>query len=437
MVQDEHLALLKQGLADWNEWRRDNIAICADLSGGDLREANLSGADFRDTNLRGINLHSADLRRANFCRANLSRAVLCDADLSDANLSDANLSDAYLSGADLRGAYLSGADLVEAYLSGAKLNGAILHDAKLCGAKIHNADLSNADLCGANLCGATLTGVDFTNADLLSANLRGSELRGVKFIGTKLREADFRRAWLSAIVFVSVDLSRTKGLDTCDHRRPSSVDYRTLGRAKGVPISFWQGCGLPDWQIEAAKLYQSSLRQDDVISIIYEIARIRGEQAIQLFSPFISYSSDDDAFSRKLYDHLQGNGVRCWFAPEDMKIGDPVRHRIDEAIHLHDKLLLVLSDASITSHWVEKEVETAFEKERETGETVLFPIKIDNAIDDINFGWAADIRRSRHIGDFSNWQDDGAFSAAVERVLRDLRADQAAIASSSHERLAR
>ena len=44
---------------------------------------------------------------------------------------------------------------------------------------------------------------------------------------------------------------------------------------------------------------------------------------------------------------LQSKGVRCWFASEDMKIGDRLRPRLDETIRLYDKLLLVLSKTSV------------------------------------------------------------------------------------------
>ena len=72
--------------------------------------------------------------------------------------------------------------------------------------------------------------------------------------------------------------------------------------------------------------------------------------------------------------------MRCWFAPHDMPIGDRDPHAIDEAIRLRDKLLLVLSESAIASDWVEKEVEAAFERERETGGTMLFPIRLDAAV---------------------------------------------------------
>jgi hypothetical protein len=91
-------------------------------------------------------------------------------------------------------------------------------------------------------------------------------------------------------------------------------------------------------------------------------------------------------------------------------------------IRLHDKLLLLLSTNSILSDWVEKEVETAFDRERRDKRTVLFPVRLDNTIMDAVDGWAADIRRTRHIGDFTNWKNHDSYQKAFDRLLRDLKA---------------
>jgi uncharacterized protein YjbI with pentapeptide repeats len=64
-----------------------------------------------------------------------------------------------------------------------------------------------------------------------------------------------------------------------------------------------------------------------------------------------------------------------------------------------------LSENSVRSSWVEKEVEAAFKKERLCGCIVLFPIRLDDGIMNIDQAWAADIRRTRHIADFSKWED--------------------------------
>jgi CheY-like chemotaxis protein len=91
---------------------------------------------------------------------------------------------------------------------------------------------------------------------------------------------------------------------------------------------------------------------------------IMSPKAIEFYSVFISYSSKDDKFAKKLHGDLQARGILTWFAPENVKTGDPFRLKIDEAIRLYDKLLVILSDASIRSTWVEAEVEAAFERER-------------------------------------------------------------------------
>jgi TIR domain-containing protein len=118
---------------------------------------------------------------------------------------------------------------------------------------------------------------------------------------------------------------------------------------------------------------------------------------------------------------LINNRVECWFAPEDLKIGDKLRSSFDEAIQVHDKLMVLLSEYSVDSQWVEKEVETAFEKERKQNRIVLFPIRLDDAVMNTDQAWAADIRRTRYIGDFRNWKDHNSYKKAFDRLLRDLK----------------
>jgi hypothetical protein len=88
----------------------------------------------------------------------------------------------------------------------------------------------------------------------------------------------------------------------------------------------------------------------------------------------------DQKFANRLYADLQNKGVRCWFAPHDMPIGGKIRDEIDAAIKLRDKVLLVLSEHSIKSKWVEDEVDGAFEEEQKRDHVVLFPIRLDNDV---------------------------------------------------------
>jgi hypothetical protein len=173
-----------------------------------------------------------------------------------------------------------------------------------------------------------------------------------------------------------------------------------------LPLVFLRGVGLPERLIE----YLPSL--------------LLG-QTIRHYSCFISYSSKDDEFAHRLHADLQDKGVRCWFAPEDMKIGAKIRDTIDDAIRLRDKVLLVLSKASIASDWVEDEVDKAFEEERQRRGVVLFPVRVDDAVMETKEAWASKLRRSRNIGDFRGWKDHDAYQSALKRVLRDLQIERA------------
>ena len=145
---------------------------------------------------------------------------------------------------------------------------------------------------------------------------------------------------------------------------------------------------------------------------------------IQFYSCFISYSSKNQAFAERLFADLQAKGVRCWFDREDLKIGDKIRPEITKAIRVHDKLMLVLTEHSIASEWVEAEVEAALERERREKRTVLFPIRLDDAVMESPIGWASHIRQTRHIEDFRDWQNQDAHQKAFARLLRDLKAEE-------------
>ena len=405
MANEEHLSILKQGVGAWNSWRRGNPDIQPDLSEANLIEANLRGANLRGANLSGANLIKAYLQGANLRGANLSLADLSGADLSKADLSGADLSAAYLSGANLSAAYLRGTDLNRANLSGADLSAAHLIRANLRGAKLIRANLNRADLSAAYLRGADLSAAYLRGADLRGADLIRANLGGANLIEANLRGANLRDATAGWTIFGNVDLSVAKGLDAVQHHGPSTIGIDTIYRSKGnIPEAFLRGAGVPD-------------------SFIEYIASLVG-RPIQFYSCFISYSSKDQAAADRLHADLQSKGIRCWFAPEDMKIGDRIRQRIDEAIRLYDKLMLILSEHSIDSDWVEKEVETAFEEERRRKRTVLFPIRLDETVMETDQAWAADIRRTRHIGDFRRWKDHDAYQEAFARLVRDLEREE-------------
>jgi uncharacterized protein YjbI with pentapeptide repeats len=462
LVDQQQLDLLRQGRDVWNAWRKQHAEIHPDLSeadfshddlrGADLRGTDLSGADLRSTDLRHTNLSNADLRDAdlsnasisgaNLSNADLRDAVLRDADLTGANLGSANLNEAILSRADLSyadlsntdltgtnlneailgranlrhadltGANLSRANLMRAQFSNANLSGARLVLVHLRNANLGGADLSDADLTGANLSIAYCGNAHFNHADLSDADLSGAGLRaadlsdanlgGTNLSGADLSGADLSRAKVGWTQFDNVDLRTVKGLETVEHRDPSTIGIDTIYRSAGhIPEIFLRRAGVPEDFI----IYMRSLMTHPV----------------EYYTCFISYASQDQDFAERLYADLQSNGVRCCFAPENLKIGENFWHSIDESIRLYDKLLVVLSEHSVNSEWVGREVMAALEKEQQQNKLVLFPIALDKLVKQTNLPWAVDIRRTRHIEDFSRWKDQNAYQQAFKRLLLDLQ----------------
>jgi len=292
------------------------------------------------------------------------------------------------------------ADPRAARRAGFNLRGALLDGAGICDADLQNANCCRAHCRGARLIRANLTAADLDWADLSQANLSGAKLAGTSVAGT-----DFEGAWLHFTVFAGTDLSEARNLERAFHAGPSTIGLDTFFKSKGrIPEAFLRGCGVPDIFVEYA------------VSLV--------GKPLDFYSCFISYSTKDEQLAQRLHADLQAQGVRCWFAPEDLKIGDKFRVAIDETIRVYDKLLLVLSEHSVHSEWVEKEVETAMEREREQKRPMLFPIRLDDAVMEIKTGWPADIRRSRHIGDLTKWKDHDAYQKAFERLLRDLKASE-------------
>lgn len=299
-------------------------------------------------------------------------------------------------------------DLSEADLRRVDLIKMNLNRANLRGANLEWADFRWCDLIEANLSGAKLTRADLHKADCERANFKKADLNNTNFEDANLRKADFDEALFSQTRLINTDLAGAKNLQTTHHSGPSNIEFETLMKSGYLPSEFLKGCGLNDMAIRAAHAYDSEALSSEI------------ESEGEYYSCFISYSSQDELFAEKLYTDLQKRGVRCWYAPKDMRTGDKIRETIHAAIRRREKLLLILSEKSIESQWVENEVEKAFYEERDRDDTVLFPIQIDDAAMHCNQAWAETIRLMRHIGNFRNWQNPSIYQESFERLLRDL-----------------
>jgi hypothetical protein len=371
MANAKYAEQLRRSVDEWNSWRRecsdiDRISQHIDLSGVDFSGANLRGADLFGVELRGTDFYGADLQGAN------------------------------LQWADLRGSDLRQADLQGAYLYETTLYRANLRGANLVDANLHGAHLVEAELEKVNLRGAHLSEADLKGANLYSANLEKVNMRGAR---------------IGRTVFGNIDLRTVQGLDVVQHEAPSTIGLDTIEQSHGcIPEVFLRGAGVSERIIE----YLPSL----------------AARAIEFYSCFISYSHVDKSFARRLYDALQGRGIRCWLDEHEMLPGHSIYDEIDRGIRLWDKILLCASEHSLKSWWVDNEIDKAFEKEQQftkqrgTKIRALIPLNLDNALWQWQDGKANQVR-SRLAADFTGWERDNAkFEREFERLVKALRMDE-------------
>lgn len=374
----EHEGLLRQGAAAWNAWREANPSEWPMLMG-----ANLQG-----TNLVGCDLHFASLQHAD-----LQGADLTDAWLSSAHFEQANLTDARMYSAFAEWACFTAATMVKCFAMEANFT---------------KANLQQVDARGAHFASAV-----FERSNLPGANLQEAYLSGTNFTGAWLESADLSSATLGQTHFVDCDLSYAQGLDSCNHAAESYIDFRTLQQCRRhLPKAFLKGCGL------------SELIVDYIPSLF--------DGAINYYSCFLSHSHADKDFVRILYARLQERDIRCWLDEHQMLPGDDPHDRIQEGIKFWDKFILCASRNSLTSWWVDSEINRVFAKEqtltRERGKKVLalVPVDLDGFLfsTDWRSGKAEEVR-SRMVGDFKNWQTDQTqFESEFERLVKALRSDE-------------
>ena len=289
---------------------------------------------------------------------------------------------------------------------------AFMRKAEFVSSDLTGATFVEADLSDANFREANCRGVDFSHSNLSRANFYRADLRGASFIGSNVFSTIFRESSIGQTVFANLDMETCVGLDSVRHSKHSSVAVECLYRSgSNLPLKFLKGVGLSQ------------------ILLDYLPSLIQAGSPIQFNSCFVSYSHTDEAFARRLWNSIRNEGIQVWFAPEEMKGGRKLFEQIDRAIHMHDKLLIVLSKESISSEWVQTEIRRARKQEKLKRERKLFPIRLCS-MDTLQSWECLDSDSGRDIAveireyfipDFSAWRKEELFEAAFKKLCRDLR----------------
>ena len=132
---------------------------------------------------------------------------------------------------------------------------------------------------------------------------------------------------------------------------------------------------------------------------------------------FLSYSHKDKEYADRIASDLDAAGIGVWIDALQVDVGDSVPDRIADALSSHDYFAIIMTQNSVKSLWVRKELNIALMRSLDSKAVTILPIRVDDCdipalLTDIQY---ADFRRS--------------YADGINFLLRKLRKTQGACQS--------
>jgi hypothetical protein len=152
------------------------------------------------------------------------------------------------------------------------------------------------------------------------------------------------------------------------------------------------------------------LRMEALVNKAVEAKEVRHAEHAHERVAFISHSTKDKPFVRRLAADLVASGIKVWLDEQNMLVGDSVPEKIAQGLAESDFFLIVVSENSVKSEWVKRELNSAIVHEIERRKVTVLPIKLNGAP-------MPDTIKDKLYADFSSSYEDG-----MEKLIRSIKA---------------
>lgn len=146
------------------------------------------------------------------------------------------------------------------------------------------------------------------------------------------------------------------------------------------------------------------------------------------YDVFISHASEDKAaIAEPLYRALVAANLRVWFDGATLKLGDPLRGKIDEGLARCRYGVVILSPHFLRKEWPQAELEGLMARETVSGKKAILPIWHEITVQDL-------VKAAPMLAGRLACRSSEGLDAMVRKILDVLNDHSSTAASGTHDR---
>jgi hypothetical protein len=153
-----------------------------------------------------------------------------------------------------------------------------------------------------------------------------------------------------------------KGLELLDEA------HRILGDALG--LTDWLSSSIGTVRQHPAEQREESSKDGEELRL--------GDHPDRGLSVFVSHASEDARIASRVAMGLKAFDYNAWYDDWELTLGDSIVERIEAAISATDVLLVLLSNSSVSSKWVRKELSAGLAKQLSGKGVMVIPVLVSD-----------------------------------------------------------